>query len=167
MDTCEVRKRYLDYFTNELRGHKKISPASLVLENDPTTLFTSSGMQPLVPYLLGSPHPDGKRLTNSQPCIRTQDINEVGDNRHLTFFEMLGNWSLGDYFKSQQLPFIFEFLVNQEYGLGLDPRRLYVSVFEGNEEVEKDYASIGIWKEIFNSYDIPAEESLTLDIGSA
>lgn len=167
MKTVDIRSRYLSYYTDNIRQHKRIPPSPLVLDNDPSTLFTSSGMQPLVPYLLGEVHPEGKRLTNSQPCVRTQDIDEVGDNRHLTFFEMLGNWSLGDYFKNEQLPFIFEFLVNEEYGLGLDPRRIYVSVFEGNEEVEKDYASIGIWKEIFNSYDIPAEEAITLDINKA
>ena len=101
----QVREKYLKFF--EARGHKIISPAPLVLENDPTTLFTSSGMQPLVPYLMGETHPEGTRLVDSQPCIRVQDIEEVGDNRHDTYFEMLGNWSLGDYFKKEQLEWIF------------------------------------------------------------
>src|SRR6185369_7595744 len=107
----------------------------------PTTLFNSSGMQPLVPYLLGETHPVGKRLVNSQKAIRLQDIDEVGDNRHTTFFEMLGNWSLGDYFKKEQLPWVFEFLTQE---IGLDPQRLFVSVFEGNDAVPKDTESIAI-----------------------
>jgi alanyl-tRNA synthetase len=164
MRTKDIRKRYLSFFLTSPRNHVEIRPAPLVLENDPTTLFTSSGMQPLVPYLLGQPHTEGTRLTDSQPCVRTQDIEEVGDNRHLTYFEMLGNWSLGDYFKDDQLPQIFEFLTDEKSGIGLDPRRIYVSVFEGNEEVEKDFTSIGLWKEIYNSRGIPAEEALTLDI---
>lgn len=156
MTTKEVRDKYLAFF--EKRGHKIIPPAPLVLENDPTTLFTSSGMQPLVPYLLGETHPEGKRLVDSQPSIRTQDIEEVGDNRHTTFFEMLGNWSLGDYFKAEQLPWFFEFLTSKEEGLGLDPKKLFVSVFEGDENVGKDFESIGIWKEIFESVGMEAEE---------
>jgi alanyl-tRNA synthetase len=152
----EIRSRYVAFF--EKRGHKVISSAPLVLENDSTTLFTSSGMQPLVPYLLGEPHPQGTKLVNSQPSLRVQDIEEVGDNRHTTFFEMLGNWSLGDYFKKEQLPWIFEFLTNKEEGLGLDPQRLYVSVFEGNEFVPKDEESIGLWENIFESVGIEARE---------
>src|SRR3989344_1000444 len=116
MTVSEVRKRYLDFFAK--RGHKIIPSAPIVPENDPTTLFTSSGMQPLIPYLLGQEHPEGARLANSQLCFRAEDIEEVGDNRHTTFFEMLGNWSLGDYFKKEQLFWIFEF-VTQE--VGLDP----------------------------------------------
>src|SRR3989337_1711694 len=108
MTAKEVREKYLKFFKK--RGHKRIDPAPLVLEIDPTALFTSSGMQPLVPYLMGEPHPTGdKRLVDSQPSIRTVDIDEVGDNRHLTFFEMLGNWSLGDYFKEEQLSWVLEF----------------------------------------------------------
>src|SRR3990167_3630448 len=103
MDSKLVRQKYLQFFKN--RGHAVIPSAPLVPENDPSTLFTSSGMQPLVPYLLGQPHPKGNRLVNSQKSFRAQDIEEVGDNRHTTFFEMLGNWSLGDYFKKEQLPF--------------------------------------------------------------
>src|SRR3989344_6436721 len=136
MTTDEVRSKYLEFF--EARGHKIIPPAPLVLENDSTTLFTSSGMQPLVPYLMGEPHPEGKRVADSQPSIRVQDIEEVGDNRHTTFFEMLGNWSFGDYFKKEQLHWIWEFITDGSEGLGLDPKRLYVSVFEGNKEVPKD-----------------------------
>ncbi len=156
MTANDVREKYLKFF--EKKGHKIIAPAPLIPENDSTTLFTSSGMQPLVPYLMGEPHPEGTRLTDSQPSLRIQDIEEVGDNRHTTFFEMLGNWSLGDYFKTEQLEWIFTFLTNKEEGLGLDPKRLYVTVFEGDSEVEKDYTSIGIWKEIFNSVGLTAEE---------
>jgi len=156
MTTNEVREKYLNFFKN--RGHKIISPAPLVLENDPTTLFTSSGMQPLVPNLLGEPHPEGKRVCDSQPSIRVQDIEEVGDNRHTTFFEMLGNWSFGDYFKADQLPWIWEFLTDKKQGLGLDPGKLYVSVFEGNKEVPKDEESITIWEAIYKNVGIDAKE---------
>src|SRR3989337_3071079 len=113
MRASEVREKYLKFFKASPRDHKEISPAPLVLENDPTTLFTSSGMQPLIPYLMGEPHPEGKRLVNSQPSIRLEDIEEVGDNRHTTFFEMLGNWSLGDYFKEEQLGWILEFFTKE------------------------------------------------------
>src|ERR1035437_2275142 len=121
MTVNEVRSRYLAFF--KARGHVIIPSAPIVPENDPTTLFTSSGMQPLVPYLLGQEHPEGKRLANSQMSIRAEDIEEVGDNRHLTFFEMLGNWSLGDYFKKEQLPWFFEFLTSKDEGLGLNPEK--------------------------------------------
>lgn len=149
MKSSDIRAKYITYFRN--RKHKEIPSAKLVPENDPTTLFTSSGMQPLIPYLLGQPHPLGKRLVDSQKSFRAQDIDEVGDNRHTTFFEMLGNWSLGDYFKKEQLPWIFEFLTKD---LELNPKRLYVSVFEGNESVPKDTESIAIWKEIFTGVGI-------------
>jgi len=149
MTLAEIRSKYITFF--QKRGHAAIVPAALVLENDPTTLFTSSGMQPLVPYLMGESHPSGNRLVDSQPSIRVQDIEEVGDNRHTTFFEMLGNWSLGDYFKAEQLPWIYEFLTNQEEGIGLDPSKIYVSVFEGNDEVPRDEESIALWQNIFNS----------------
>src|SRR5574341_1726506 len=118
MTTDQIRAKYLKFFTSPPRSHQLISPAPLVLENDPTTLFTSSGMQPLVPYLMGEDHPEGKRLLDSQPSIRLEDIDEVGDNRHTTFFEMLGNWSLGDYFKEEQLSWFWEFLTQE---LGLPP----------------------------------------------
>lgn len=153
MTSSEIRRKFIEYYKE--RGHAVIPSAPLVPENDPTTLFTSSGMQPLIPYLLGSPHPLGKRLVDSQKSFRSQDIEEVGDNRHTTFFEMLGNWSLGDYFKKEQLPWIFGFLTNE---LKLDPRRLYVSVFEGNESVPKDEESIAIWKSIFAGVGIDAKE---------
>jgi alanyl-tRNA synthetase len=143
MTTDEVRDKYLKFF--EARGHKIIPPASLILENDPTTLFTSSGMQPLVPYLMGEPHPEGKRVVDSQPAIRLQDIEEVGDDRHTTYFEMLGNWGFGDYFKKEQLPWIWDFLTNE---LGLPGEKLYVSIFEGNKDVPRDEESYEIWKSL-------------------
>lgn len=133
----------MDFFVK--RQHKIVSPSPLVIESDPTTLFTSSGMQQLVPYLKGEKHPEGKRLVDSQPSLRMQDLEEVGDNRHTTFFEMLGNWSLGDYFKAEQLPWIWEFFTKE---LKLDPKRLYVSVFEGNDQVPKDTESYDIWIKI-------------------
>lgn len=153
MTAQKLRELYLNFFKRQ--GHKEIPSAPLVPENDPTTLFNSSGMQPLVPNLLGEPHPMGKRLVNSQKAVRLQDIEEVGDNRHTTFFEMLGNWSLGDYFKKEQLPWVFEFLTKD---LGLAPQKLYVSVFEGNESVSKDTESIAIWKDIFSNVGIDAKE---------
>ena len=151
MKSNDVRSKYISFFAG--RGHKEIPSANLVPLNDPTTLFTSSGMQPLIPYLLGAKHSLGTRLVDSQKSFRAQDIDEVGDNRHTTFFEMLGNWSLGDYFKKEQLPWIFEFLTVE---LGLDPKRLYVSVFEGNSSVPKDTVSIGIWEKLFESVGITA-----------
>lgn len=153
----DLIEKYITFFEN--RGHKRIPGAPLVPENDPTTLFTSSGMQPLVQYLLGEPHPLGKRLVNVQNSFRAQDIDEVGDNKHTTFFRMLGNWSLGDYFKREQLPWFFEFLTNKEEGLGLDPNRLYISVFEGSKNVPKDNESIKIWREIFAKVGIDAKEN--------
>lgn len=143
MTPNEVRSKYLAFFKE--RGHTIIPSAPLVPENDPTTLFTSSGMQPLVPYLLGQKHPSGKRLVDLQKSVRTGDIEEVGDNRHLTFFEMFGNWSLGDYFKQEQLPWVFELLTKE---LKLDQKRLWVTCFEGDAElgIPKDTESAGIWK---------------------
>ena len=152
MTSSEIRKKFLEFF--ERRGHKIIPPAPLVCESDPTTLFTSSGMQPLVPYLLGEPHPSGsKRLVDSQPSLRLEDIAEVGDNRHTTFFEMLGNWSLGDYFKAEQLPWVFEFLTKE---LGLAKEKLWVTVFEGDKTtgVPRDEETFIIWK----SLGIPEEK---------
>ena len=153
MKANEIRKKYIEFFKSSPRNHKEIPPAPLVLENDPTTLFTSSGMQPLVPYLMGEPHPEGKRLVNSQPSIRLQDIDEVGDSSHTTFFEMLGNWSLGDYFKKDQLAWFYEFLTKD---LGLPREKFWVSVFEGNDQVPKDEESAVTWK----SLGIPEEKIL-------
>lgn len=157
MTLNEVRTRYLEFFAS--RGHAVIPSASVVPENDPTTLFTGSGMQPLVPYLLGKNHPSGSRLVNSQKSFRAMDIEEVGDNRHTTFFEMLGNWSLGDYFKKEQLPWFFEFLTKE---IGLDPKRLYVTVFIGDEKnnVPRDTDSAEIWKKIFSGIGIDAKDIL-------
>lgn len=144
MDSNEIRSRFLKFF--EKRGHKIIPSASLVPENDPSVLFNTAGMQPLVPYLLGQEHPMGRRLVNVQKCVRTQDIDEVGDNTHDTFFEMMGNWSLGDYFKEDTIKWSFEFLTGKEEGLGLDVSRLYVTVFEGDENAPKDTEAFEIWK---------------------
>lgn len=147
MTTSSIRSAYLNFY--KARGHAIVPSASLVPENDPTTLFTGSGMQPMIPYLLGEKHPGGARIADSQKCIRAQDIEEVGDNRHTTFFEMLGNWSLGDYFKQEQLPWIFEFLTRE---IGLDPRCLYVTCFRGNPAINipKDEESARIWQEVFH-----------------
>jgi len=146
MNAQQIRQAYIDFFKQ--RGHAVIPRALLVPQNDPTTLFTGSGMQPLIPYLLGEEHPDGTRLVDSQTCLRAQDIEEVGDNRHDTFFEMLGNWSLGDYFKAEQLPWIFEFYTKV---VGLDPNKLYVTCFLGDEErnIPKDTESADIWEKLF------------------
>lgn len=160
MDAQQIRKAYLDFFQKQ--GHKIIHRARIVPENDPTTLFTGSGMQPLIPYLLGQKHPNGTRLTNSQTCFRAEDIDEVGDNRHTTFFEMLGNWSLGDYFKQEQLPWFFEFLTAV---VGLDPKNLYTTVFIGDEQnnVPKDTESAEIWQKLFADKGIDAK---VVEIGS-
>ncbi len=149
MSAQDIVNIYISFF--EKRKHALIANSSLIPENDPTTLFTSSGMQPLIPYLLGEVHPSGTRLVNVQNCFRAQDIDEIGDNRHTTFFRMLGNWSLGDYFKREQIPWFFEFLTKE---LLLDPKRLYVSVFEGYKNIPKDDESAEIWKELFNSENI-------------
>ncbi len=142
----EIRDKYLRFFAE--KGHAIIPSASLIPENDPTVLFTTAGMHPLVPFLLGEKHPSGHRLVNAQKCIRTGDIEEVGDNRHLTFFEMLGNWSLGDYFKKEAITWSFEFLTSRKW-LGLDPRRLYVSVFEGDLDAPLDEEARAVWAECF------------------
>ena len=161
MNASEIRQKFLDFQVS--RGHKVIPPAPLVLENDPTTLFTGSGMQPLLPYLLGQPHPDGTRLTDSQPSMRLQDIEDVGDPRHTTVFEMLGNWSLGDYFKSEQIPAFFEFLTKE---IGLDPEKIYVTCFIGNEKygIPKDTEAAEIWQQVFKNAGIDAKIA---EIGSA
>jgi alanyl-tRNA synthetase len=160
MTAQEIRKAYLDFFVE--RNHKVIPRAQLVPYNDPTTLFTGSGMQPLIPYLLGEPHQEGTRLVDSQTCLRAQDIEEVGDNRHTTFFEMLGNWSLGDYFKQEQLPWFWEFLTDV---VGLDPEKLYVTAFIGDDEngIPKDTESADIWKKLFKEKGIDAKQ---VEIGS-
>lgn len=144
----EIRTRFLDFFAK--KSHEIVPSASLVPENDPSVLFNTAGMQPLVPYLMGQPHPTGsKRIANSQKCLRTNDIEEVGDNTHLTFFEMLGNWSLGDYFKEEAINWSYEFLTTDEC-LALDPRRLYVTVFAGDENAPKDEEACQVWKKIFS-----------------
>lgn len=154
MTTNEIRQKFLDFF--RAKKHEIIASASLVPE-DKTVLFVTAGMQPLVPHLMGTPHPKGARLANAQKCLRTDDILEVGDNRHLTFFEMLGNWSLGDYFKKESIAWSFEFLTSKEW-LGIDPAKIYVSVFEGNDTigVPLDEESIGYWKEAFSSVGMDA-----------
>jgi alanyl-tRNA synthetase len=143
MKASDIRSKYLKFF--ESRGHAIIPAAPIIPPDDPTTLFTSSGMQQMVPYLKGEPHSMGKRIVDSQPSLRTEDIEEVGDNRHTCMFEMLGNWSLGDYFKSEQLPWVWEFFTKE---IGLDPTKLYVTLFEGNDLVEKDLESYEIWKSL-------------------
>lgn len=157
MTINEIRSKYLTYM--QAHGHEVIPSSSLVPQNDPTTLFTGSGMQQLMPYLLGAAHPKGTRLTDSQKSFRAEDIEEVGDNRHTTFFEMLGNWSLGDYFKEEQLTWLFGFLVD---GLGIDPSKLYVTVFAGDEatSIARDDASVAIWKGLFAQKGIEAQEVL-------
>lgn len=146
MHSEEIRKRYLSFF--EKRGHKVVPSASLIPENDPSVLFTTAGMQPLVPYLLGAKHPAGTRIVNIQKCVRTGDLDDIGDNRHFSFFEMMGNWSLGDYFKKDAITWSFEFLTSKEEGLGLDKERLYVTVFEGDDNAPKDEESANIWKSL-------------------
>jgi alanyl-tRNA synthetase len=154
MNANEVRKKYLNFMKKH--GHVQVVAAPLVLTDDPTTLFTSSGMQPLMPYLLGQEHPEGKRLTDSQPSLRTQDIDDIGDNRHTTSFEMLGNWSLGDYFKKEQITMFFEFLTKE---IGLDPYKLYASCFIGDEKngIPRDTEAAEIWQEVFRSVGLKAE----------
>ena len=148
MKANELREAYLGFFKS--KGHAVISGSSLIPQNDPTVLFTTAGMHPLVPYLLGEPHPAGKRLCDCQKCIRTGDIDDVGDVSHLTFFEMLGNWSLGDYFKEEAIAWSFEFLTSKQY-LGFNPEQLYVTVFEGNESAPKDDEAIGDLEEAWAS----------------
>ena len=155
MTANELRQKYLDFFKS--KGHAIISSASLIPDNDPSTLFSGSGMQAMVPYLLGEKHPLGMKITDSQKCFRSQDMDEVGDNRHTTFFEMLGNWSLGDYFKEEQIEWIFEFLTK---GIGLDPNRIYVSVFRGDEKlrIPRDIEAVNYWKEQFAKINIEAKD---------
>lgn len=160
MTIHEIRQKYFDFM--EEKGHKIIPSTPLVPEGDATTLFTSAGMQPMMPYLLGQKHPLGTRLADSQKCFRSQDIEEIGDNRHTTFFEMLGNWSLGDYFKKEQLDFFFTFLTDKHKGLGLDPHRIYVTVFSGGSGVEKDEEAIRIWQNLFAKKGIQAKEGVRI-----
>jgi len=141
---ADLRRMYLKFF--ESKGHAVIPSASVIPENDPTVLFTTAGMHPLVPYLLGAKHPMGNRLTDVQKCIRTGDIDEVGDASHCTFFEMLGNWSLGAYFKKEAIQWSWEFLTSPEW-LGLDPEKLAFSVFAGDEKAPRDEEAAGYWKE--------------------
>ena len=152
IDHFKLRQLFADFYKSH--NHVEVPSIPLVPKDDPTTLFTGSGMQQLVPYLLGEVHPLGTRLFDIQRCIRAQDIDEVGDNRHDSFFEMIGNWSLGDYFKKEQLPWLFSFLVNQ---LKLDPHKLYVTVFEGEGALPQDSESIQIWKEEFEKAGIKAD----------
>jgi len=160
MNAQEIRNAYLKFF--EDRGHSVISRAPLVLQDDPTTLFTGSGMQPIIPYLLGQPHEAGNRLVDSQTCLRAQDIEDIGDNRHTTFFEMLGNWSMGDYFKQQQIEWMFEFLSDV---VGLDMSRIYVTCYAGNERlgIAKDTEAASVWKKLFESKNLSSAEA---EIGS-
>ncbi len=155
MNAQDIRARYLAFFKN--RGHAVIPRAKLIPEEDPTTLFTGSGMQPLIRYLLGESHPAGTRLTDSQTCLRAQDIDEIGDNRHTTFFEMLGNWSLGDYSKQDQINWFWEFITKE---IGLDPKRIFVSCFSGDETagIPKDTESAEIWSSIFKSVNIDPKQ---------
>lgn len=153
MTAQDLRTKYLEFF--KAKGHEIVPSASLIPENDSSTLFTGSGMQPMVPYLLGETHPHGKRLADSQKSFRAEDIEEVGDNRHTTFFEMLGNWSLGDYFKAEQIPWMFEFLTKV---VELDPSKLYITAFRGNEEIgiPRDTESVELWQKCFSDFGIEA-----------
>lgn len=153
MTANQLRQKYLDFFKD--KGHTIISSVSLLPENDSSTLFTSSGMQSMIPYLLGEEHPAGTRIANSQRCFRASDIDDVGDNSHTTFFEMLGNWSLGDYFKTEQINWMFDFLTTE---LSLDPQRLYISVYQGNDKfnIPKDEESALLWKKRFEEKGVEA-----------
>ena len=154
MNAQEIRNKYLEFC--QKNGHAVIARAPLILHNDPTTLFTGSGMQPLLPYLLGQDHPQGTKLADSQTCLRAQDIEDVGDNRHTTFFEMLGNWSMGEYFKRQQIEWFFEFLTEE---VGLDPQKIYVSCFIGDAQnnIPRDDEAAQIWQEVFAKKGIEAK----------
>ncbi|MEK7573324.1 MAG: alanine--tRNA ligase [Patescibacteria group bacterium] len=155
LQALDIIEKYISFF--ESKNHKRIPNSPLVPQNDPTTLFTSSGMQPLVPFLLGEKHPQGKRLVNVQNSFRAQDIDEIGDNRHTTFFRMLGNWSLGDYFKKEQIPWYWEFLTRE---IGLPKEKLYVTVFKGDESIPRDSESEKIWTEILTSEGLDPKEKI-------
>lgn len=162
MSGQDLREKFLKFF--EGKGHTIIPSAPLVPQNDPTVLFTTAGMHPLVPYLLGEKHPSGRRIVDVQKCVRTTDIDDVGDNRHLTFFEMLGNWSFGDYFKEEAIEWSFEFLTSKE-NLNLNPKQIFVSVFEGDKDVPRDEEAIAAWKKAFRSHpENPIEAELSEDI---
>ena len=160
MTANELRSKYIEFFKS--KGHSEISGQSLIPDNDPSVLFTTAGMHPLVPYLLGEPHPAGTRLTDYQKCVRTGDIDAVGDPSHLTCFEMLGNWSLGDYFKKESIAFSYEFLTSPQW-LGLDPRFISVTVFEGDENAPRDEEAAQYWKDVGMSEDkiayLPASDN--------
>lgn len=160
MNAQEIRNAYIKFF--EDRGHVAIKRAPLVLKGDPTTLFTGSGMQPMIPYLLGEPHPGGARITDSQTCLRAQDIDDIGDNRHTTFFEMLGNWSMGDYFKDQQIRWMWEFLSEV---VGLDMSKVYVTCYIGDERygIPKDTEAAAVWAELYEKAGLTSGQA---DIGS-
>lgn len=149
LTAAQIRRRYLDFFVQK-HGHKEIPGSSLIPENDPTVLFTTAGMHPLVPYLMGEKHPEGTRLTDVQKCVRTGDIDEVGDPTHLTFFEMLGNWSLGDYFKEGAIKMSYEFLTTplEQGGLGIDVKNLAVTCFAGDENAPRDEEAANIWRSL-------------------
>lgn len=155
MTAGQILTKYISFF--EKHGHKRIANSPLVPQNDPTTLFTSSGMQPLVPYLLGETHPQGTKLVNVQNVFRAVDIDEIGDNRHTTFFRMLGNWSLGDYFKKEEIPWLFAFLTEE---LKLPVAKLYVTVFEGYNDIQKDTEAVAIWEEIFKKVGVDPKEKI-------
>ena len=160
MRVNELRELYLKFFKE--KNHAIIGSASLIPEHDPTVLFTTAGMHPLMPYLLGQPHPEGNRLANCQKCVRMTDIDDVGDTTHLTFFEMLGNWSLGDYWKKEMIPWSYEFLTSKEW-LGFNPEKLSVTVFAGDENAPRDDEAVEIWKSVGipedRIYYLPAEEN--------
>ena len=158
----EVRQKFLDFYA--AKQHAIIPSASLVPKEDPTVLFNTAGMQPLLPYLLGTAiHPDGKRLVNSQKCVRTGDLDDVGDNRHCTFFEMLGSWSIGDYFKTESIEWGFEFLTSPAW-MGIDPKRLYVTVYKGNgSDIATDQVAIESWQKMFESVGIDADVGVEYD----
>ncbi len=163
MKSEEIRRRFIEFF--KVREHAVIPSAPLVpIGGDASVLFTTAGMQPLVPYLLGEKHPAGARLVNVQKCVRTQDIEEVGDNTHDTFFEMLGNWSLGSYWKREAIEWSYDLLTNKKIGFGLDPNRLYVTCFEGDENAPRDEESAAIWKEIFEKNKIEGERIYFLGV---
>lgn len=161
MKSNEIRTRFLKFF--EARGHSIIPSASLVPENDPSVLFNTAGMQPLVPYLLGEKHPMGTKIADIQKCVRTGDLEDIGDNRHFSFFEMMGNWSLGDYFKEEAISWSYEFLTSKEEGLGLDVKRLYITIFEGDENAPYDQESKDIWMSLgipeHRIYSLPADDN--------
>jgi alanyl-tRNA synthetase len=160
MNSKTLRQKYLDFMAE--KGHVIVPSSSLVPKEDPTVLFTTAGMQPMIPYLTGQDHPLGTRITDSQKCLRTDDIEEVGDNRHLTMFEMLGNWSLGDYFKEEMIPWTFEFLTHKKW-LGLDPQRLFVTVYKGSENADGDEEATVMWEKVFEEAGVSANIGVEYD----